>query len=90
MKTVSPSSSFEEQDLAAHGGLRDVQLFAGARKGAGLGDRAQDFELSEIHLLVARGAHPPLAAPATARYARLRAVFCYGQRYQVSADQNRM
>ena len=41
----------EEQDLAAHRRLRDVQLFAGARKRAGLGDRAQDFELSEVHLL---------------------------------------
>ena len=40
---------FEQQDLAADGRLRDVQLFAGGRERAGIGDRADDFELPQIH-----------------------------------------
>ena len=40
---------FEEQDLAAHRRLRDVELVPGAGERAGLGNRAEDFELPEIH-----------------------------------------
>ena len=40
---------FEQQDLAADGGLREVELLAGARERAGLRDRPQNLELSKIH-----------------------------------------
>src|SRR6185369_16251529 len=39
----------EQQDLAADGGLRDVQLFARGGERAGVGDRADDLELPEVH-----------------------------------------
>ncbi len=39
----------EEKDLPADRRLRDVQLFAGGRKGAGFSDGADDFELPQIH-----------------------------------------
>src|ERR1044072_5051753 len=39
----------EEQDLPADGGLRHVQLGSRRRKGAGIRDRADDLELTQIH-----------------------------------------
>ena len=39
----------EEENLTAHGGLRQVQLLAGARERAGLGDRPQNLELTQVH-----------------------------------------
>ena len=39
----------EQQDLAADGRLGDVQLFAGGRERAGVGDGADDFELPQVH-----------------------------------------
>src|SRR5678815_4318491 len=39
----------EQQDLAADGRLRDVQLFARGGERAAVGDRANDLELPEVH-----------------------------------------
>ena len=39
----------EQQDLAADGRLRDVQLLAGGGERAGVGDGADDLELPEVH-----------------------------------------
>ena len=39
----------EQQDLPADRRLRHVQLFAGGRERAGIGNRADDFELPQIH-----------------------------------------
>ena len=39
----------EQQDLPADRRLRDVQLPAAGGERAGLGDRLEDFELSEVH-----------------------------------------
>ena len=47
---------FEQQDLAADGRLRQVQLLPGARERAGLRDRAQYLQLSQVH------ASPPCTA----------------------------
>ena len=43
---------FEQQDLAADGGLREVQLLAGAGERSRLRDRAQYLELSQVHAFV--------------------------------------
>ena len=43
---------FEQQDLPADGGLRQVQLLAGAGERSRLRDRAQDLELSKVHAFV--------------------------------------
>ena len=40
---------FEQQDLAADRRLRDVQLVAGGGERAGLGDGANDLELTKVH-----------------------------------------
>ena len=45
---------FEQQDLAADGGLRHVQLPPARRERAGLGDGLEDFELSQIHGVMAK------------------------------------
>ena len=42
----------EQQDLPADGRLGDVQARAGRGEGPAFGDRAQDFELSQIHKYV--------------------------------------
>ena len=39
----------EQEDLAADRRLRDVQLLAGGRERSGVGDRADDLELPQIH-----------------------------------------
>ena len=46
---------FEQQNLAADGRLRHVQLPAARGERAGFGDRLQDFELAQIHRLRASG-----------------------------------
>jgi hypothetical protein len=40
---------FEQQDLAADGGLRDVELVACRRERARVSDGADDFELPQVH-----------------------------------------
>ena len=40
---------FEQEDLAADGRLRQMELLAGARERAGLRDRPQNFELAKVH-----------------------------------------
>ena len=40
---------FEQQDLAADGRLRQVQLLPGARERSGLRDRAKYLQLSQVH-----------------------------------------
>ena len=50
----------EQQDLAADGGLREVQLLAGARERSGLRDRPQNLELSKIHASYSLSAVGPL------------------------------
>ena len=40
---------FEQQDLAADGRLRQVQLLPGARERARLRDRAKNLQLSQVH-----------------------------------------
>src|SRR6188768_682889 len=39
----------EQQDLAADGGLRNMQLFARRRERTAVGDGANDFELTQVH-----------------------------------------
>ena len=42
---------FEQHDLPADGGLRHVELPAACGERAGLGNRLENFELSQIHML---------------------------------------
>jgi hypothetical protein len=49
MKNGLTELVFEQQDLAADGRLRDVQLLTRSREGAGFGDGPDDLELPEVH-----------------------------------------
>src|SRR5262245_8506033 len=40
---------FENQDLTADRGLGNMQLLAGARERTGFSDRANDFQLPQVH-----------------------------------------
>src|SRR5207237_9759335 len=40
---------FQQEDLPADGRLRDMEPCTGSRERASIGQRADDFELSEIH-----------------------------------------
>ncbi len=63
---------FEQQDLSADGRLRDVQASPRAGERTGLNDRAQDFQLTQVHL--------QRASAGLKRGARLSPHFVFGER----------
>jgi len=50
MKDRLPELFLEDEDLTADRGLRHMQLLAGAGERTGLSDRANDFQLPQVHI----------------------------------------